>query len=60
MTFCLGIKTVEGLVAVADTRITSGTECRTSRKLTIHRAAAAPVFVMTSPAFRTRQRGDVF
>ncbi len=48
MTFCLGIKTVEGLIAVADTRITSGTECRTSRKLTIHRAAAAPVFVMTS------------
>ncbi|OYT71197.1 MAG: peptidase [Chloracidobacterium sp. CP2_5A] len=48
MTFCLGIKTVAGLIAVADTRITSGTECRTSRKLTIHRAAAAPVFVMTS------------
>ncbi|MFQ3582715.1 MAG: peptidase [Chloracidobacterium sp.] len=48
MTFCLGIKTVAGLVAVADTRITSGTECRTSRKLTVHRAAAAPVFVMTS------------
>ncbi|MCS7080944.1 MAG: peptidase [Chloracidobacterium sp.] len=48
MTFCLGIKTVAGLIAVADTRITSGTECRTSRKLTIHRAAAAPVCVMTS------------
>lgn len=26
MTFCLGIKVKEGLVAIADTRITSGTD----------------------------------
>lgn len=48
MTFCLGMKTIDGLVAIADTRITSGIEHRTSRKLTIHHHAGFPVFLMTS------------
>ncbi len=42
------MKTIDGLVAIADTRITSGIEHRTSRKLTIHHHAGFPVFLMTS------------
>ncbi len=34
MTYCLGIKVKEGLVAIADTRITSGTDVTTKKKLT--------------------------
>jgi putative proteasome-type protease len=35
MTFCLGMKLQDGLVAIADTRVTSGSECITARKVTI-------------------------
>jgi putative proteasome-type protease len=48
MTFCLGIKLREGLVAIADTRLTSGSECVTARKLTTYHPAGGAVFVMTS------------
>jgi len=33
MTFCIAMKVKEGLVALADTRITSGTEHITGRKV---------------------------
>jgi putative proteasome-type protease len=33
MTYCLGINVKEVLIAIADTRITSGTETTTKRKL---------------------------
>ena len=33
MTFCLGIKTKNGLVGLSDTRITSGSETTTSKKV---------------------------
>ena len=47
MTFCLGIKTEQGLVGIADTRITTGTERLTARKVSIHEYGEHPMFVMT-------------
>ncbi len=48
MTFCLGMKVDGGLVGIADTRITSGAECITARKLSVFQHAGHSLFVMTS------------
>jgi len=48
MTFCLGIKVKEGLVALADTRITSGTETTTAKKISLHDSTEGKIFLMTS------------
>ncbi len=48
MTFCLAMKVADGLVAIADTRITSGAEAITARKITIHQYGHHSMFVMTS------------
>ena len=48
MTFCLGIKVAQGLVGIADTRITTGTQRITARKVSIHEYGEYPIFVMTS------------
>ncbi len=48
MTYCLGIKVKGGLVAIADTRITSGTETTTAKKISIHQQGANSLFLMTS------------
>lgn len=48
MTFCLGIRVRDGLVALADTRITTGSEVITARKVSTFHAPGRNVFVMTS------------
>ena len=48
MTFCLGINVSEGLVAIADTRVLSGSECITARKVTTYQQDRQALFVMTS------------
>lgn len=48
MTYCLGIKLNDGLVALADTRITSGTETTTAKKVYISQGEQSSVFLMTS------------
>ncbi len=48
MTYCLGIRVREGLLAIADTRITSGTETTTAKKISIHTYEHGPIFLMTS------------
>jgi len=48
MTFCVGMKVQDGLVGIADTRITTGTEYITARKLTIHQHGKHSIFIMTS------------
>ena len=48
MTFCLGISLEEGLVGIADTRVTTGNECITARKLSVYEQAGGAIFVMTS------------
>lgn len=48
MTYCLGIKTQHGLVGLSDTRITSGTETTSSKKVfTVNRNKHC-FFIMTS------------
>lgn len=49
MTFCLAMKVKDGLVAIADTRVTSGKECMTAKKVTVRQALGEQsVFIMTS------------
>lgn len=48
MTFCIAMKIEDGLVGIADTRITTGTECITARKVSLHRFGDHSMFLMTS------------
>jgi putative proteasome-type protease len=48
MTFCLGIKVQEGLVGIADTRVTTGSECITAKKVNVYQGENWSMFLMTS------------
>jgi len=48
MTFCLGITVEEGLVGIADTRLTSGNELITAGKVNCFETEEGAFFVMTS------------
>ena len=48
MTFCLGMKCHEGLLAIADTRITSGNELSVAKKISIHQYERNSIFILTS------------
>lgn len=48
MTFCLSVKVKSGLVGISDTRVTSGSECLTARKVSTYQRDGQSLFVMTS------------
>jgi putative proteasome-type protease len=48
MTYCLGIKIKDGLIALADGRITAGTQVTAARKVTLIKNGKEQFFVMTS------------
>lgn len=48
MTLCLAIKVSDGLVGIADTRVTSGTERISVRKVTVSERPGHSMFLMTS------------
>jgi putative proteasome-type protease len=48
MTFCLGMRVNDGLVGIADTRVTSGSECITARKVSIYQGDGWSMFMMTA------------
>ena len=48
MTFCLGITLKNGIIAIADTRLTSGSECTTAQKMYTRQKDNNSMFVMTS------------
>lgn len=48
MTYCLGIKVKSGIVAIADTRLTSGVECSIGKKVFTHQKNNHSLFVMAS------------
>ena len=48
MTCCIGIRVKEGLVGIADTRVTSGSECITARKVSHYEIDGGAFFIMTS------------
>ena len=48
MTYCLGIKIQEGLVCLADGRVTSGNQVSNVRKISLHGPEGAELCIMTS------------
>ncbi|MDX1555598.1 MAG: hypothetical protein R3212_06190 [Xanthomonadales bacterium] len=48
MTFCLGIKVREGLVCLADGRVTSGAQVSNARKVSLHGHEERQICIMTS------------
>lgn len=48
MSFCVGIKVREGLIAIADTRLTAGHELSVARKLRTYEGADYAMFTMCS------------
>ncbi len=48
MTFCLGINVQEGLVGIADTRVLSGSERISARKVSTYQGDRYAMFLMTS------------
>ena len=60
MTYCLGIKVKKGLVAVADTRITSGTDVTTKKKIYTFQNSNSVLFIMTSGLRSVRDKAIVY
>lgn len=60
MTFCLGMKLKDGLVGIADTRVTSGNEFVTARKLSIHQYGRHSMFLMTSGLRSVRDKAVTY
>jgi putative proteasome-type protease len=60
MTYCLGIKVKEGLLALADTRITSGTDTTTKKKITVEQKDNFSLFIMTSGLRSARDKAMVY
>ncbi|GGF45755.1 peptidase [Echinicola rosea] len=60
MTFCLGIKTKHGIVGLSDTRITSGNETTTSKKVFVVNKKKHSFFVMTSGLRSVRDKAITY
>ncbi len=60
MTFCVGIKVESGLVALADSRITSGNQQQIGRKVSIHQVDGRDFFLMTSGLRSVRDKALVY
>ena len=48
MTFCLGMITNEGIVGIADSRLTSGNEIISAKKVSVYQQEHGSFFIMTS------------
>ncbi len=60
MTFCLGIKVKAGLVAIADTRITSGTDTTIKKKIYVQQKNNHSFFIMTSGLRSVRDKAVTY
>ncbi len=60
MTYCLGIKVAAGLVAIADTRLTSGNDVSSNRKITVHQVENHSLFIMTSGLRSVRDKAITY
>jgi putative proteasome-type protease len=60
MTYCLGIKVKEGLVAIADTRITSETDTTTKKKIFVEQKEKYSLFIMTSGLRSVRDKAILY
>lgn len=60
MTYCLGVKVKEGLLAIADTRITSGTDTTSAKKMFVHETQGGSLFLMTSGLRSVRDKAVTY
>jgi putative proteasome-type protease len=60
MTYCLGIKVASGLVAIADTRLTSGSEVSSNKKVSVHQLENHSLFIMTSGLRSVRDKAITY
>ncbi|WP_186755363.1 peptidase [Echinicola salinicaeni] len=60
MTFCLGIKTKHGIIGLSDTRITSGNETTTAKKVYVVNKRKHSYFVMTSGLRSVRDKAITY
>jgi putative proteasome-type protease len=60
MTYCLGIKVKEGLIAIADTRVTSGSETTEKKKIYIQQGDGQSMFIMTSGLRSIRDKAVIY
>lgn len=60
MTYCLGIKVKSGLLAIADTRLTSGTETTTAKKVYVQQKDNHSIFIMTSGLRSVRDKAITY
>lgn len=60
MTYCLGIKVRGGLVAIADTRITAGTEVYSNKKVSVHEVGKHSLFIMTAGLRSVRDKSITY
>ncbi len=60
MTYCLGIKLKEGLIAIADTRITSGTDTTIKKKIFLEQKEKHSLFIMTSGLRSVRDKAITY
>ena len=60
MTYCLGIKTKQGLVAIADTRITAGKNKSTKKKVYVEQRDKHSLFIMTSGLRSVRDKAVIY
>jgi putative proteasome-type protease len=60
MTYCLGITVKEGLIAIADTRITAGNEMYSNKKISIHEINNHSLFIMTAGLRSVRDKAVTY
>jgi putative proteasome-type protease len=60
MTYCLGIKVKEGLIAIADTRISAGTNISVKKKIFIEQKDHYSLFIMTSGLRSVRDKAVLY
>jgi putative proteasome-type protease len=60
MTFCLGVKIEGGLIGIADTRITSGSEVSSKKKVFVHQSENSSLFIMTSGLRSVRDKAITY
>jgi putative proteasome-type protease len=60
MTFCVGIKIADGLIALADGRVTAGTQMAAARKISFHGRSRHRFLVMTSGLRSVRDKAVAY
>ena len=60
MTFCLGMRVNDGIVGIADTRVTSGSECITARKVSVYQGDGWSMFMMTAGLRSVRDKAVTY